>query len=182
MKFDVHAVINWVFFTIIVCPDSLISEMSRIAKCECIQCLLILQHSLPSERTFCVTVVKWGIFIFRRKKNSLFPFTHHSLQSWGVCCLLKVAWIAAQHCLEYCNSCRLSLLLVAQGILPGATFAPQRQKLHSDDINQCLQLWIRNLVAMGFQMFMFLLINCGKVLCSSANKLQLNSNVSANEE
>ena len=72
MKFDVHAVINWVFFTIIVCPDSLISEMSRIAKCECIQCLLILQHSLPSERTFCVTVVKWGIF--RRKKKQSVPF------------------------------------------------------------------------------------------------------------
>ena len=83
-----------------------------------------------------------------------------------------------------CNSSRFSLLLVAQGILPGAMFAPQRQKLHSDDINQCLQLCIRNLVAMamGFQMFMFLLIDCGKVLCSSANKLQLNSNVSAKEE
>lgn len=73
MKFDVHAVINWVFFTIIVCPDSLISEMSRIAKCECIQCLLILQHSLPSERTFCVTVVKWGIFRRKKKVCSLSP-------------------------------------------------------------------------------------------------------------
>ena len=84
MKFDVHAVINWVFFTIIVCPDSLISEMSRIAKCECIQCLLILQHSLPSERTFCVTVVKWGIF--RRKKKHSVPF-HPSFPSKLRCLL-----------------------------------------------------------------------------------------------
>lgn len=181
MKFEVHAVINWVFFTIIVCPDSLISEMSRIAKCECIQCLLILQHSLPSERTFCVTVVKWGIF--RRKKKQSVPF-HPSFPSKLRCLLSPKGSLNSSTTLfrVTCNSSCLSLLLVAQGILPGAMFASQRQKLHSDDINQCLQLCIRNLVAMEFQMFMFLLIDCGKVLCSSANKLQLNSNVSANEE
>ena len=177
MKFDVHAVINWVFFTIIVCPDSLISEMSRIAKCECIQCLLILQHSLPSERTFCVAVIKLGIFRWKKIFHPPFPSKLRCLLSPkgslnSSTTLFRVT----------CNSRRLSLLLVAQGILPGAMFAPLRQKLHSDDINQCLQLCIRNLVAMGFQMFMFLLIDCGKVLCSSANKLQLNSNVSAKEE
>ena len=73
MKFDVHAVINWVLFTILVCPDSLISEMSRIAKCECIQCLLILQHSLPSERTFCVAVIKLGIFRWKKIFHPPFP-------------------------------------------------------------------------------------------------------------
>ena len=76
MKFDVHAVINWVFFTIIVCPDSLISEMSRIAKCECIQCLLILQHSLEHF----VLLSSNGAYL-GGKKTSLFPFTHHSFQS-----------------------------------------------------------------------------------------------------
>ena len=180
MKFDVHAVINWVFFTIIVCPDSLISEMSRIAKCEWIECLLILQHSLPSERTFCVTVVKWGIF--RRKKKQSVPF-HPSFPSKLRCLLSPKGSLNSSTTLfrVTCNSSRLSLLLVAQGILPGAMFAPQLQKLHCDDINQCLQLCIKS-GSHGVPNVYVSPDQCGKVLCSSANKLQLNSNVSANEE
>ena len=155
--------------------------MSRIAKCECIQCLLILQHSLPSERTFCVTVVKWGIF--RRKKEQSVPF-YPPFPSKLRCLLSPTGSLNSSTTLlrVACKSSCLSSLLVAQGILPGGMFVPQRQKLHTDDINQCLQLCIRNLVAMGFQMFMFLLIDYGKVLCSSANKFQLNSSVSAQEE
>lgn len=155
--------------------------MSRISKCECIECLLILQNSLPSERTFCVTFVKWGIF--RRRKKQSVPF-HPPLPSKLRCLLSPTGSLNSGTTLlrVACESSRLSLLLVAQGILPGGMFAPQQQKLHTDDINQCLQLYIRNLVAMGFQMFMFILIDYGKVLCSSANKLQLNSNISAKEE
>lgn len=155
--------------------------MSRIAKCECIQCILILQHSLPSERTFCVTVVKWGIF--RRKREQSVPF-HPPFPSKLRCLLSPTGSLNSSTTLfrVACKSSRLSLLLVARGSLPGGMFVPQQQKLHTDDINQFLQLCIRNVVAMGFQMFLFLLIDYGKILCSSVNKLQLNSNVSAKEE
>ena len=46
--------------------------------------------------------------------------------------------------------------------------APQRKKFHTDDLNQCLH----NLQGVNVNLFefMFLLVNNGKVLCSSATK------------
>ena len=60
----------------------------------------------------------------------------------------------------------------------------QRQKIHTDDANQCLQ---KSPVVMGFQIqicpvLTCLLIDFGTVLCSSPNELQQNSNASSREE
>ena len=57
----------------------------------------------------------------------------------------------------------------------GGTSVTQRQKIHTDDPNQCLQ---NSPVVMGFQIqiysvFMCLLVDFGKVLCSSPNELHI---------
>ena len=51
---------------------------------------------------------------------------------------------------------------------------PQRQKFHSDDVNQCLPI--------KFGSHGFFLVDFGKVLCSYANELQQKSNASSGEE
>ena len=66
----------------------------------------------------------------------------------------------------------------------GGTSATERQKFHTDDVNQCLH---NNPVFMGSANanlfnFTFLLVDFGKVLCSSANELQQNSNASSKED
>ena len=66
----------------------------------------------------------------------------------------------------------------------GGMSTTQRQKFHTDDVNQCLH---KKSVSHGVPNanlfnFMFLLVNFGKVLCSSAKELQQNSNASSREE
>ena len=61
----------------------------------------------------------------------------------------------------------------------------QGQKFHTDDVNQCLHNVI--IISHGVSTFLFfnslfLLVDFTQVLCSSANKLQLNSNASSREE
>ena len=56
----------------------------------------------------------------------------------------------------------------------GGTSATQRQKFHTDDVNQCLH---NKSGSHGFPNanlfnFTFLLVDFGKLLCSSANELQ----------
>ena len=49
-------------------------------------------------------------------------------------------------------------------------FATQRQKFHTDDANQCLNPVVGNGISnANLFNFLFLLVNFGKVLCSSAN-------------
>ena len=60
----------------------------------------------------------------------------------------------------------------------------QRQKIHTDDANQCLQ---NSPVVKGFQIQICSVLTCllfdfGTVLCSSPNELQQNSNASSREE
>ena len=62
----------------------------------------------------------------------------------------------------------------------GGTSATQRQKFHTDDVNQCLHNksgshGVPNANVFNFR---FLLVDFGKVLCSSVNELQQNSNAS----
>ena len=66
----------------------------------------------------------------------------------------------------------------------GGTSATQRQKLHTDDVNQCLLNKSRSHGVPNANLFnfTFLLVNFGKVLCSSANELQQNSNASSRED
>ena len=67
------------------------------------------------------------------------------------------------------NSC-FSLLLATGDVLQGGTFATQGQKFHNNDVNQCSH---NKSVGHGVQIanlfnFKFLLVDFGKVLCSSA--------------
>ena len=66
----------------------------------------------------------------------------------------------------------------------GGTSATQRQKFHTDDVNQCLLNKSGSCGVPNANLFKFalLLINFGKVLCSSANVLQQNSNASSGEK
>ena len=66
----------------------------------------------------------------------------------------------------------------------GGTSATQRQKFHTDDVNQCLHNKSGSHGAPNANLFnfTFLLVDFGKVLCSSANELQQNSNTSSRED
>ena len=67
------------------------------------------------------------------------------------------------------------------GRFPQGTSATQRQKFHTDDINQCLHNNSHGDPNANMFNFTFLLVDFDKVLRSSANELQQNSNVSSRE-
>ena len=62
--------------------------------------------------------------------------------------------------------------------------ATQQQKFHTDDVNQCLHYGsgAHRVPNANLFSFTFLLVDFGKVLCSSANYLQQNSNGFSREE
>ena len=62
--------------------------------------------------------------------------------------------------------------------------AAWRLKFHTDDVNQCLQnkSGSHGVPNANLINFMLLLVNFGKVLCSSANEIEQNSNASSREE
>ena len=66
----------------------------------------------------------------------------------------------------------------------GGTSATQRLKFHTDDVNQCLHNISggHGVPNANLFNFTFLLVDFGKVLCSSANELQQNSNASSRED
>ena len=66
----------------------------------------------------------------------------------------------------------------------GGTSAIQRQKFHTDDVNQCLlnKSGSHGVPNANLLNFTFLLVDFGKVLCSSANELQQNSNASSRKD
>ena len=79
---------------------------------------------------------------------------------------------------------RFSSLFIAGDILRGGMSATQRQKFHTDDANQCLHKKSGSHGVPNITLFNFvcLLVNFGKVLCSSAKELQQNSNTSSRED
>ena len=66
----------------------------------------------------------------------------------------------------------------------GGTSTTQRQKFHTDDVNQCLhnKSGSHGVPNTNLSNFTCLLVDFGKVLCSSANELQQNSNASSRED
>ena len=60
----------------------------------------------------------------------------------------------------------------------------QRQKFHTDDVNQCFHNKSGSYGVPNANLFnvTFLLVDFGKVLCSSANEIQKNSNASSRED
>ena len=83
-----------------------------------------------------------------------------------------------------CENIRFSLLFAAGDVSRGGTSATQRQKFHTDDANQCLhnKSGSHGIPNINLSSFMCLLVGFGKVLCSSANELQQNSNASSRED
>ena len=79
---------------------------------------------------------------------------------------------------------RFSSLFVAGDILRGGMSATQRQKFHTDDANQCLhkKSGSHGVPNITLSNFVCLLVNFGKVLCSSTKELQQNSNTSSRED
>ena len=76
-----------------------------------------------------------------------------------------------------------SLLFSTWDISCGGMSGSQQQKFHTDDLNQCLhnKSGSHGVPNANLFNFTFLLVNFGKVLCSSANKLQQNSNASSRD-
>ena len=83
-----------------------------------------------------------------------------------------------------CENIRFSSLFVAGGVSRGGTSATQRQKFHTDDANQCLhnKSGSHGVPNINLSNFMCLLVDFGKVSCSSAKELQQNSNTSSRED
>ena len=79
---------------------------------------------------------------------------------------------------------RFSSLFAAREVSRGGTSATQRQKFHTDDVNQCLhnKSGSHGIPNSNLFHFTFLLVDFGKVSCSSANELQQNSTASSTED
>ena len=83
-----------------------------------------------------------------------------------------------------CENIRFSSLFAAGDVSRGGTSATQRQKFHTDDANQCLHNKSSSYGVPNTDLsnFTCLLVDFGKVLSSSANELQQNSNASPRED
>ena len=83
-----------------------------------------------------------------------------------------------------CENIRFSWLFAAGDVSRRGTSTTQRQKFHTDDANQCLhnKSGSHGVPNINLSNFMCLLVDFGKVLCSSANELQQNSNASSRED
>ena len=73
-----------------------------------------------------------------------------------------------------CENIRFSSLFAPGDVSRGGTSVTQRQKFHTDDANQCLlnKSGSHGVPNVNLFNFRFLLVDLGKVLCSSANELQ----------
>ena len=80
---------------------------------------------------------------------------------------LATSWLA-------CENIRFSTLFAGRHVSRGGTSATQRQKIHTDDANHCLRnkSGSHGVPNVNLFNFRFLLVDLGKVLCSSANELQ----------
>ena len=82
-----------------------------------------------------------------------------------------------------CENIRFSSLFAAGDVSHGGTSASQQQKFHTDDVNQCLhnKSGSHGPPNVNLSSFTCLMVDFGKMLCSSANELQQNSNASYRE-
>ena len=83
-----------------------------------------------------------------------------------------------------CENIHFSSLFAARDVSRGGTSATQRQKFHTDDAHQCLhnESSSHGVPHINLSNFACLLVDFGDVLCSSANKLQQDSNASSRED
>ena len=94
------------------------------------------------------------------------------------CCAYNVRKVLA------CENIRFSLFVLAGDVSRGGTSATQQQQFHTDDANQCLhnKSGSHGVPNIKLSNFMCLLVDFGKVLCSSAKELEQNSNTSFRED
>ena len=78
-----------------------------------------------------------------------------------------------------CENIRFSSPFADGDVSRGGTSAAQRQKFHTDDANN---VYIINPVVTNLSNFTCLLVDFGKVLCSSAKELEQNSIASSRED
>ena len=83
-----------------------------------------------------------------------------------------------------CENIRFSSLFAAGDVSRGGTSATRRQKFHTDDAIQCShnKSSCHGVPNTNLSNFTCLLVDFGKLLCSSANELQQNSNASIRED
>ena len=83
-----------------------------------------------------------------------------------------------------CKNNRFSSLFATGDVSRVGTSATQWQKFHTDDANKCLhnKSSSHGVPNTNLSNFTCLLIDFGKVLCSSANELQQNENASSRED
>ena len=83
-----------------------------------------------------------------------------------------------------CENIRFSSLFAAGDVSRGGTAATQRQKFHTDHTNQCLlnKSGSHGVPNVDLFSFRFLLVDFGKVFCSSANEIKQNSNACSRED
>ena len=83
-----------------------------------------------------------------------------------------------------CENIRFSLLFATGDVSHEGTSATQQQKFHTDDANQCLhnKSGSHGVPIVNLFNFRFLLVDFGKVFCSSANELKQNSNACSRED
>ena len=84
-----------------------------------------------------------------------------------------------------CENIRFSSLFATGDVSQGGTSATQLQKFDTDDANQCLHNKSSSHGVLNVNLSILntrLLVDFGKVLCSSTNELQQNSNASARED
>ena len=92
--------------------------------------------------------------------------------------------VSIYRCGLACENSHFSSLFRAGDIAHRGMSATQRQKCHTDDVNQCLHNKSGSHGAPNASLFNLelLLVDFGKALCSSTNELQQNSNASSREE
>ena len=83
-----------------------------------------------------------------------------------------------------CENICLSSLFTAGDVSRGGKSATQRQKFHTDDTIKCLhnKSSSHGVPNTNLSNFTCLLVDFGKVLSSSSNELQQNSNASSRED
>ena len=93
----------------------------------------------------------------------------------------SVGWV---YCWLAWENIRFSSLFAGGDVSRGGTSATQRQKFHTDDANQCLhnKFGSHGVPNINLSNFLCLLVDFGKVLYPSANKLQQNSNAPSRED
>ena len=87
-------------------------------------------------------------------------------------------------CLLACENIRFSSLFAAGDVSREGMSGTQRQKFHTDDVNQCLLNKSGSYGVPNGNLFnfTFLLVDFRNVWCSSANELQQNSNAFSRED